>query len=102
MKNVKANFPRERVTEWYKKGIPTNLIAKNLKVPYHKVYYLVESLRKKDKMDEPVFNDSDIIIDELIDMPEKINFQMKIYGISIRVTRVPSEIIFEDNYIEIN
>lgn len=100
---------KDRIEHWYRKGMTTSIIARNLKVDYMKVYNEIKRLKAQDEAaykaaeretEEYILNSD--VMDTIVDVPVKVNFQMKIYGISIKVTRVPSEVIFEDDYIEIN
>jgi hypothetical protein len=113
MKNSKRNRmslqTRERITEWHKKGMPIKVIAKGMSLPYSNVYNHVKKLESV--MDEQAYKEAAkaellenavLITEELVDLPVKVNFQMKIYGISIKVTRIPSEVIFDEDYLEIN
>lgn len=108
-KRMKKNLPTERIERWFRRGMPTSMIAKNLNVDYNAVYYEITRIKKRDN---EAYKDAQKITEEyieqvgvdtsIVDIPVKVNFSMKIYGISIKVTRVPSEIIFDEDYIEIN
>jgi hypothetical protein len=104
-KRVKKNLPMDRIERWFRRGMPTGMIAKNLNIDYMSVYNAIIRIKKNDnkayKEAENV-TVTDIVVDDIVDIPVKVNFSMKIYGISIKVTRVPSEIIFDEDYIEIN
>lgn len=102
-------LPKDRIEQWYRRGMTPAIIAKNLNIDYMKVYNELKRLKAQDEAaykaaeqetEEYILNSD--VIDTIVDVPVKVNFQMKIYGISIKVTRVPSEVIFEDDYIEIN
>lgn len=113
MKNSKnptvSEETRNRIAEWHKRSMPIKVIAKGMSLPYNVVYYQVKKLEAlmheeayKEAAKAELLENAVVVTEELVDLPVKVNFQMKIYGISIKVTRIPSEVIFDEDYLEIN
>jgi hypothetical protein len=91
----------EQVLAMFENGASISKIARRLRMKYSAVYYICKHKLSDVKNDDSVILDT-TILDSITDMPEKIHFSMKLYGISIRVSRVPETIILEDNYLELN